>query len=1754
MVQAAQPVTRVAICADPNIPTCAGEDFRFQGAAGSEFGFSTAMGYLNNDLFKDLVIGAPAEGRVYVFFGKVDKSGFPASNPNTPIASIASGAADIILTEVLGDPNSRFGFAVAIGASDPNDPVGTTPLRNPLIIGAPGRSLSKGAAYVVPEAAWIDSGFLTGPKPVVITSAPGAVTINGSFAGDEFGYSVALGPVRTAGGYDFIVGARKAGVSSKGTVYVFSETTTTPLATSSAVSITGDLANGGLGEQVLVDNFLGNGEPYEVAMSGVGTIPSDANNPAGRVYVVPIGSTNIDLTSPPGGTLRVQGDTKNDFFGFTLASGDFDGGVADVTLAVGAIYADRPTAVTSAQKNAGAVYIFRPTQLMALTGSPIKTASAGASHIIWGRRLWDELGFGLAASQVDDPNNPIEDLVAAARWHETILTDPNAVDAGSVFVFHGATSFPSLWSNCTNAVGVTATCTRLDCANAACNADPNDPFDSVVLGGGFSGSASDEMGFSLAVGDFNHDAKFADVAVSSLTHGRVYLVSLNNEDANAAGQPAGQEHDAVGDARDRDDDGDGYLDIEEDFNTDGIEDSGESDPLIPNLDVTVSFDPNTPSVYDCDSNFPVRILVTNASRKLAIPAGALRARVTLSPKLQCNVAGTCLSTSYTALSNVLLNPGESHVITFDVKTVDEPGYPTTGHSILVEIEPLTNELTAPYDAPTVVPLPNSATRNITLECPDLEVDKVADDNTPDVRSNVTFTVTLCNTGTAQATGVKVTDLLANGYTFVSSNPSMGTYNSGNGMWDVGTISQGTCKTLGITAAVEPSGSYTNMAEVTASTKKDLDSTAGNADPLEDDYKSITPVPVPVVDLSVDKELDPNSSSTPEVKTDVVFTVTVCNAATYSDATNVKVKDELPPGYKYESDDSATTSTTYNNGTGIWTIGNLPAGTCKTLKITAKVKGNGNYNNCAEVNMATQKDADSVPDNASTTEDDDDCQATTPVEVVDLSLAKAVDDATPDVNSDVVFTLTLANDNDFSDAAGVNVTDLLPNGYAYVSDDSATTSTSYDPNTGVWMAGSVASGASKALKITATVKPNGTYANCAEVTSLTPFKKDFDSTPGNTSTTEDDDDCVTPVPVPAVDLSLDKTVDNATPDVNTNVVFTLTLANAANFSDASAVTLTDLLPAGYTYVSDDSASTSTSYNGGTGVWTVGALASGSSKVLNITALVKPSGSYNNCGEVTTATPPKDADSTPGNSSTTEDDDDCQATTPSPTTDLSLTKTVDNSAPDVKDDVVFTLTLSNATGFSNATSVQVTDNLPSGYIYKSDDSATTSTTYNNGTGVWSVGALAAGSTKVLNITAEVKKTGTYENCGEVTAATPTKDFDSTPGNSSTTEDDDDCEATTPNAQVDLSVNKTVDDATPDVLSDVVFTVTVSNASGFSDATGVTVTDLLPSGYTYVSDDSASTSTTYNSGTGVWTVGSVAEGTTKTLNITATVKVSGGYNNCAEVTAATPTADLDSTPGNSSTTEDDDDCEATVPVAIVDLSLAKIVDDPTPTIGNDVVFTVTVTNAAGFSNATGVLVKDLLPSGYTYVSDDSATTSTTYNSGTGIWTVGTVTAGASVALNITATVEATGVYTNTAEVNAANETDTDSTPDNNNSGEDDQASVSTAPSLVAPPPSGVIQLALDGGRRLTWDSTASAASYHIYRGDLAVLRSTGIYIQSTSSSPDAQRFCSMSTTQYDDGFEPGAGKIVFYLVSMDDGTQEGSLGQNSAGQEIPNDDPCR
>jgi len=120
-------------------------------------------------------------------------------------------------------------------------------------------------------------------------------------------------------------------------------------------------------------------------------------------------------------------------------------------------------------------------------------------------------------------------------------------------------------------------------------------------------------------------------------------------------------------------------------------------------------------------------------------------------------------------------------------------------------------------------------------------------------------------------------------------------------------------------------------------------------------------------------------------------------------------------------------------------------------------------------------------------------------------------------------------------------------------------------------------------------------------------------------------------------------------------------------------------------------------------------------------------------------------------------------------------------------------------------------------------------------------------------------------------------------------------------DLSLTKAVSNASPNNGASINYTLSVTNASGSpQSATGVTVEDILPAGFTFAS---ASGFGSYNSGTGVWTVGSIPAGTTRTLTISGTVNATSGATivNSAEITASS-VVDSDSTPNNGATGEDD------------------------------------------------------------------------------------------------------------------------------------------------------------------------------------------------------------------------------------------------------------
>ncbi|MBO9586523.1 MAG: DUF11 domain-containing protein, partial [Flavobacterium sp.] len=210
-------------------------------------------------------------------------------------------------------------------------------------------------------------------------------------------------------------------------------------------------------------------------------------------------------------------------------------------------------------------------------------------------------------------------------------------------------------------------------------------------------------------------------------------------------------------------------------------------------------------------------------------------------------------------------------------------------------------------------------------------------------------------------------------------------------------------------------------------------------------------------------------------------------------------------------------------------------------------------------------------------------------------------------------------------------------------------------------------------------------------------------------------------------------------------------------------------------------------------------------------------------------------------------------------------------------------------------------------------------------------------------------------------------------------------------DLQITKVADNAVASVGSNVVFTITAKN-NGPYKATGVTVNDALPSGYTFVS--AAPSVGTWSAPN--WTIGSLANGASASLAVTATVNATGSYANTASITGNNP----DNTAGNNSATA--------TPLVQSNLSVVKSINNMSPNVGSNVTFTITASNA-GPSKATGVKVIDNLPSGYTFVSASASSGSWSAPE----WNIGNLASGATSTLTVVATVNAGGSYTNTAAI---------------------------------------------------------------------------------------------------------------------------------------------
>jgi uncharacterized repeat protein (TIGR01451 family) len=123
--------------------------------------------------------------------------------------------------------------------------------------------------------------------------------------------------------------------------------------------------------------------------------------------------------------------------------------------------------------------------------------------------------------------------------------------------------------------------------------------------------------------------------------------------------------------------------------------------------------------------------------------------------------------------------------------------------------PLLNTAAVSVPPPLTDQMPDNNTDTITdslLPLADLAVVKTVDVTHPNELDSITYVIALTNdnpSAPADALDVVLTDMLPEHITYLSDDPTKGSYDSASGVWDIGDLDWGSSETLAITARVEP---------------------------------------------------------------------------------------------------------------------------------------------------------------------------------------------------------------------------------------------------------------------------------------------------------------------------------------------------------------------------------------------------------------------------------------------------------------------------------------------------------------------------------------------------------------------------------------------------------------------------------------------------------------------------------------------------------------------------------------------------------------------------------------------------------------------------------------------------------------------------------------------------------------------------------------------------------------------------------------
>jgi|GEM_PF-2152523 len=307
---------------------------------------------------------------------------------------------------------------------------------------------------------------------------------------------------------------------------------------------------------------------------------------------------------------------------------------------------------------------------------------------------------------------------------------------------------------------------------------------------------------------------------------------------------------------------------------------------------------------------------------------------------------------------------------------------------------------------------------VTVECPDIFVQKTAGTSPINAGDPASFTITVRNDedeGTGVAKGVVITDQLPNnGITWVPDKAECTV--DGNALMTcaVGDLDPDESFVVNVTGQTSAAqcGPLNNQASAAATNERELDQA--------DNTSLVVTVDVECPDVTVSKTPD---SGTVNAGDPVVFTIVVGNAG-QGDAYGVTLSDDLPDGFTW-TPNPGSPSCEVTGGTLECAWKQIPAGESVTVTLTAPTTPAQceAIPNTAVVGAANEADTGTASENNS-----DSGQVT--VLCPDIEIAKTGPEAV-DYGAPVSFTITVKNIGQ-GVAKNVVVTEDLPDGIAWAS--------------------------------------------------------------------------------------------------------------------------------------------------------------------------------------------------------------------------------------------------------------------------------------------------------------------------------------------------------------------------------------------------------------------------------------------------------------------------------------------------------------------------------------------------------------------------------------------------------------------------------------------------------------------------------------------------------------------------------------------------